>query len=1397
MEAVQRELEPNPRDGANILSQIFLIWTAKIFKVGYRKVLDVTDLFRPLHSDQSDVLGDRLEANWYAQQKNKKPSLLKAVFKTFWKDLAIMAVLAAIADFGVRLFQPLVLGQLLSFFRLDVEVKDPDARFYWGGTLVFLSAVGSITFNHYTMIAFHTGMRIRVAVCSLIYRKALRLSRTALGQTAPGKVVNLLSNDVSRFDLVSIFVNAMWSAPLLTIIIAVMLYLEIGYSGLIGMIVIAFVVFLQSYTGKLSSKFRYQTAIRTDERVRFMDEIISGIQVIKMYAWEKPFARIISFARQVELKVVRKNTHVRALYMTFNLFTTRAAIFITIMTLVLSGGDVSATKVFVVTSYYNILSGIMSQMFVRGVAEMAEAFVSFKRLQTFLDYEEKEVNKKDFLNQFGMNGDAGDKVKENGVETLGKGIALQLKHATAKWSAPDPNSNKHSYETKKKTKQSKKLKKLAKKNGNTPAPEADHNDRLTLDDVSIDFKKGKLIGIIGAVGSGKSSLLQVILEELPLKTGSATCPGKISYACQEPWVFSGTVRQNILFGQEMEKIRYDSVVKACALIKDFEQFPEGDMTVIGDKGASLSGGQKARINLARAVYRQADVYLLDDPLSAVDAHVGRHLFEQVIGPTGRLARRHVTRVLVTHQIHFLKEADWIVVLNDGKIEMQGTPGDLSKSDNDFAQLLEQDVSDEEDEEEKETDDQTMISSSRRSSTKSVSASRNTLSGKEAADGEKGKDNHKEQAHQMEATSKGVVKGSISWNYIKAGGSIVLPFVVVVLYALTQMFASFTDWWVSFFTEQEEMRTYYSSNNISVEITSPFNENFDQVKNITKMVEVFNSTLNMTLTEAEEETVGYLVSTDFLIAVHGTIVVLIFLIGILRSIGFFTMAVRASQKMHDGMFSSLIRAPMRFFDTNPSGRILNRFSKDMGAVDELLPKAILDAGQIILNMIGAIIVTTTVQPIFLILVCVLGVIFWFIRKVYLKTSKNLKRLDGITRSPVFTHLAASLNGLSTIRAYGAQTGLIKEFDAHQDIHTASYYMYISTSTAFGLSLDIVCLVFLCCVTFYFLIADDGAMGGQVGLAITQTMSITGLLQWGIRQSAEVANQLMAVERVLEYRDLEQEKQPMKLAPITKDWPTAGKIEFRQVVYRYYEGAEAVLKGLNFVIYPKEKIGIVGRTGAGKSSLIGAIFRLAKVEGDILIDGVNSATISLENLRSHVSIIPQDPVLFSGTIRRNLDPFEEYPDSALWQALEAVELKDIASGSLGLQGMVATGGGNFSVGQRQLVCLARAILRNNKILVLDEATANVDPHTDSLIQKTIRERFADCTVLTIAHRLHTIMDSDRILVMNFGLVEEFDIAHTLLQKPNGLLRDMVMTTGPQESERLIEMAKEKYESMAKIM
>ncbi|XP_055306698.1 ATP-binding cassette sub-family C member 4-like [Sitodiplosis mosellana] len=1359
MESTQRKLPPNPREKTNFLSVCLFAWTIPLFKKGYRKVLQLDDIFQPLKDDRSELLGDRLEVNWKKQQaKSKRPSLIKALIATLWREYALLSFVCTFNDIVLRLGQPLLLGQLLLYFRKDSTMTYEDALMYACG-IVILNALNTILVNQFVMIAFHNGMKVRVAVCSLIYRKALRLSQTALGETAPGKVVNLLSNDVNRFDWVTVFLNSMWTAPLLTLIVGALLWAEIGYAGMIGIVIVFIVVPIQSYTGKLSSIYRLQTALRTDERVRFMDEVISGVQVIKMYAWEKPFTKLINYARQMELKIVRKSSYVRALYMTFMLFTTRMAIFCTMLAITVLYGshEITAAKVFVISSYFGIIAHTMSQMFVRGVAEIAEVLVALKRLQNFLELDEKKTQSI-CAEKNGRNGHVGEKVEFEKIfeveadHVAPNNVSVSIKNGTASWTMPAVANPLQ--------KGTSKLHKVA-----PQASDLAPWKPPTLTNINVDFPEGKLIGIIGQVGAGKSSFLQALLRELPLETGSISINGSISYASQEPWVFAGSVRQNILFGQDYDRDRYDAVIKTCALVKDFEQFENGDRTIVGDRGASLSGGQKARLNLARSCYRKADIYLMDDPLSAVDAHVGTHIFNKCIGPKGRLARLNATRILVTHQVHFLKEADWLVILKDGQIEVQGTPADLAKSGVDFAKLVGTNETDIE-----ENPDKFGRQMSRKSSTRSASSS--SLNGStDGSEIDEEEDEGQTQGFELEASSKGKVHGSIAGNYFKAGAHWSILFLLGISFLIVQFLASAADYWVAIWTRQEEMRVYQREHN-----STQSNE--------------FDVSDNTVTTPPDTADLSYTLTTEICIYVHGAIMAALFLFAITRSISFYSICVRASQNLHNAMFNGLISTTMRFFDTNPSGRILNRFSKDIGATDEFLPKAMLDATQVILAMFGSIIVAATVNIYFLVPVFVMGFVFIFIRKIYLKTSKNIKRLEGIAKSPVFTHLAATLSGLSTVRAYNAEQILKQEFDNHQNTHSACWYMFAATSSAFGLSLDFMCLIFISCIIFYYMLYDTNISGAEIGLAITQAMSLTGMMQWGIRQSAEISNQLMSVERVLEYRDLEPEKQPKKPRQIADDFPSRGYIEFRNVFYRYFAEAEPVLRGLSFVINPREKIGIVGRTGAGKSSLIGAIFRLACIEGEVLIDDVDTSTLLLKDLRKRVAIIPQDPVLFSGTLRRNLDPFEEYPDDDIWSALEKVELKDVASGPLGLHSAVMAHGSNYSVGQRQLLCLARAILRKNRILVLDEATANVDPQTDLLIQQTIREKFAECTVLTVAHRLHTIIDSDRVLVMDTGYAAEFDEPHKLLQNQTGIFYGMVKALGPQEFNRLSKVAREKF-------
>ncbi|XP_022904684.2 ATP-binding cassette sub-family C member 4-like isoform X1 [Onthophagus taurus] len=1308
MDITKETYNPNPREKANCLSVLLFTYTIGMFKKGYSKTLETEDLYSPLSSDKSQTLGDRLERKWLKhldsiKKVSKKPSLLKVLVATFWPEYLYLGFLLVIMDLGLRLAQPMLLGNLLDYFRPDTTTTKNQALIY-AGAVVLSNAGSALLINQYIMGAFHYGMKVRAACCALIYRKALRLSNSALGQTASGQIVNLLSNDVSRFDIVSVFIHHMWVAPTSAIIVTYFLWVEAGVAGIIGIIPVFLVVPLQSYTGKLSSRFRRQTAYKTDERVRLMDEIISGVQVIKMYAWELPFANLIKHARKMELKIITKLSYVRGLFMTFNLFTTRVALFCTLITMVLLYDQkITAAKVFVVMSYYNIMSQTMSAMFVRGISEMAELFVSIKRLQNFL-----------------LNAEFIDATKStNTSSSSNNNTAIDLKNLTASWS---PESSKHA-----------------------------------LSNLNLCVEKGSLIGVIGPVGSGKSSLLHSMLGELHVVSGNIMINGTISYASQEPWVFAATIRQNIVFGQKYDRHRYNDVVRVCALEKDFKQFPDGDLTIVGDRGASLSGGQKARINLARAIYRDADIYLLDDPLSAVDVHVAKHLYQDCIN--GYLKNK--TRILVTHQVNRLKDVT-IVILDDGNIVAQGSFQELANTDLHYAKILTQDpeslLSDEEKLKEKEKLVES-VNIHRKTSTRSKTLSLSSAASESSIvdslmQEEEDKINAKDY---QEDTSRGKVKGSLGLHYLLAGGNICFVTFVAILYILAQAAASGVDFFVGYWVNIEEIRS--------------------------------GKQLNLTTTNVEAS--NMLISTYMCIYIYAGLVIGLFVIALTRSMLFYKLAMLASQKLHDNMFMSVIYTSMRFFDLNPSGRILNRFSKDIGSVDELLPKVILDAAQIILLMFGSLVLVAIVNYMFLIPVAVIAVVFMFLRVVFLRSSKNIKRLEGMMRSPVFTHLNATLQGLTTIRSNGAQDTLRYEFDKHQDLHTSAWFMYISASSAFGFYLDCLCFLFTALVTFSFLTLAEGLYGGDVGLAITQATALTGLVQWGMRQSAEVANQLMSVERLLEYSSLPEEQQPMVPRKPPLEWPDDGKLVFNDMGLRYSDDSPLVLRNLDIVVEPKEKVGIVGRTGAGKSSLIAALFRLASIEGEIHIDNINTAELNLQLLRSKISIIPQDPVLFSGTLRYNLDPFEEYSDQILYKALNEVELKDPENIINKLENRVMDRGKNYSVGQRQLICLARAIVRKNKILMLDEATANVDPQTDAVIQKTIRQKFADCTVLTVAHRLDTIMDSDKVLVMESGRMVEYDHPYKLLQIPDGKFHKMVAQAGKAQKSKLEKVARNSYD------
>uniref|UniRef100_A0A3B4WDB0 ATP binding cassette subfamily C member 4 (PEL blood group) n=1 Tax=Seriola lalandi dorsalis TaxID=1841481 RepID=A0A3B4WDB0_SERLL len=1088
-----------------------------------------------------------------------------------------------------------------------------------------------------------------------IFIEALYLNSTALAKTTTGQIVNLLSNDVNKFDEVTLYLHFLWIGPLQAATVILLLMYAIGPSCLAGMAVFFILMPIQTMFGRLFSTLRAETAVLTDERIRTMNEVITGIRVIKMYGWEKPFAALVDEIRRMEISRIMKSSYLRGLNMASFFVASKIIIFITVCVYVLTGNELSASRVFMAVSLYGAVRLTITLFFPFAIEKVSETLISIRRIKNFLLLDEVAPHH------------LGLPVVEK------KECMVKIQDLICYWDKM------------------------------LEAP--------TLQNVSFTVRPEQLLAVIGPVGAGKSSLLSAILGELSQESGVVKVKGELTYTSQQPWILPGTIRSNILFGKELNPQKYDRVLRACALKRDMDLLPGGDLAMVGDRGANLSGGQKARISLARAVYQDADIYLLDDPLSAVDAEVGRHLFEECI--CGLLRKK--PRILVTHQLQYLKAADQIIVLKEGQLVAQGTYNQLQGSGLDFTSLLKEDDGQEEERQGTTPIPGTVsrfphtLSDNSMSSMSSLTSSRCSLieGAEPLAVVVTGIDTN-------ERRSEGNVGLRMYVKYFMAGANFLVLFVLILLNALAQ---------VSLFLQL---------------IWFVFSISFGKIQHNVLMDYFFLFLSGLTATSV--------------------------VFGFLRSLLFFNVLVSSAQTLHNSMFNAILRTPVHFFDINPIGRILNRFSKDIGYLDSLLPWTFVDFIQVFLQVIGVIAVAAVIIPWILIPVVPLLVVFLILRCYFLQTSRDIKRLEStILSSPTFLPLSK--------------------------IFTQAWFLFLTTSRWFAVRLDGICSIFVTITAFGCLYLRDGLEPGAVGLALSYAVTLTGMFQWGVRQSAEIENMMTSVERVVEYAELEREAPWETDKKPPHDWPKTGSITFDRVNFSYSASDPLVLKNLTVVFTSREKVGIVGRTGAGKSSLISALFRLAEPEGRIMIDGFLTSAIGLHTLRQKMSIIPQDPVLFTGTMRKNLDPFRQHTDEDLWNALQEVQMKAVVEELPNkLETVLTESGSNFSVGQRQLVCLARAILRKNCILIIDEATANVDPRTDGLIQQTIRDKFQECTVLTIAHRLNTIIDCDRILVLDAGRIQEYDEPYVLLQNQDGLFYQMVQQTGRAEAASLLHTAKQ---------
>ncbi|XP_017479612.1 PREDICTED: multidrug resistance-associated protein 1-like [Rhagoletis zephyria] len=1256
-----------------------------------------------------------------AEKRSVQINVAIVIIKVYWMQLLGIAMLKFVAScltFG----NPVILDFLMTFMS-DTSGSQPTWRGFLFAAMMFVFPLFESVINSqhdYWMNILI--LRIRTCMISMIYNKSLRLSTYGRRNYSTGEIVNIMSVDSQRLTDFLLWANSIWAAPLQFGIAIYLLWQQVGWASMAGLI---FMFILLPFNGWISARIRnnqMKVMKEKDKRTKLMNEILNGMKVLKLYAWENSFKDKIQSLRDYECKELYNIAYLSG----FMFFAFSAAPFLvgllTFALYVLSGNVLDPNKAFVSLSLFNIIRvpmGMLPMLLSMG----AMCLVSIRRLNNYLNSEELD---------------------EDAIRYMpDQECAIRVKDGTFTWH---------------------------------------RNGTASLKDINLEVPHGKLVAMVGSVGSGKSSLLSGVLGDMEKIGGSVNVDGRIAFVPQQAWVQNATLRKNVTFTNAFDEKRYKKVIKACCMEPDINILADGDQTEIGERGINLSGGQKQRISLARAVYADAQIYLLDDPLSAVDAHVGKKLFADVIGNKGLL--RNKTRLLATHRISVLSECDEIIVLKDGGISERGTMDQLIEEKGDFAEFLAEYLVENMDNSGDDSEDNELMKSlaekvkpilerseslrskgsltrsdsvrsslgrpaggiARQQSQTSVRRRRESSSAKEASKemskeqqlkkkggpgeekvGGKGKGKGAGKLITEESAATGSVKLKVYIKYFQTVGTAITALIIGSM-VVSNVFQIFSSLWLSSWS----------------------NDGLDPVK--ANDTDLRNWRLGGYAGFGAGEIVASLFST------------------IVLNIA----CIRASKLLHNEMLACIMFAPMAFFDTTPIGRILNRFTKDVDVADSSMVFNLRMGIMQFFRTIVAFLMISLEAPIILAAIAPIIILYYIIQRVYIASSRQLKRIESTTRSPIYNHFAETVNGASSIRAYGVQERFIADSNNRIDHNNTCFYASITASRWLSIRLEFFGYTIVFLAAIFAVLSRGTVTPGMAGLAISYSLNITGVLGMFVRAATDLETNIVSIERLIEYSEVESEAAYYReeKRPPSGKWPKAGEIKFEKYSTRYRPGLDLVVKDVNFSIRSQEKVGIVGRTGAGKSSLTLALFRIIEPSGGkIVIDEVDVGQLGLYDLRSRITIIPQDPVLFTGSLRMNLDPFEVYSDEEIWRSLELAHLKDfVQSVENQLLYKITEGGENLSVGQRQLVCLARALLRKSKILVLDEATAAVDMETDGLIQETIRAEFADCTIVTIAHRLNTVIDYDRILVLDQGRVIEYDTPSSLLAKKTSTFYSM---------------------------
>ncbi|RVD86189.1 uncharacterized protein DFL_004478 [Arthrobotrys flagrans] len=1143
-------------------------------------------------------------------------------------------------------------------------------------------------------------------------------------------VVNLIAVDSVRVSDFGCWSFIFYEAALSIGIGFAFLWQILGWQSICsGLVLYVILTPLNQFIAKIYLEASDKVMKVRDRKLAVVSEALQGIRQIKFAALEDQWQKRIEDVRKDEMNQVWRTVIANTWLMACWIFGPVFLAAICLGTYAVIYGSLSPAVAFTALAIFHELEFAMS-IVPELIGDMMDAKVSAERIQKHLDSAEKE----DYIK-------SSDKIA--------------FTDATIAWASDSDEKE---------------------------------EDRFVIRDINVNFPVGELSLITGATGSGKSLMLAALLGEADLLTGSLEMPrplpkalrydskanadcwvlaGSAAYVSQIPWIENATIKDNILFGLPFDERRYAEVLRVCSLKKDMEMLEDGDMTAIGEQGINLSGGQKWRISLARAVYSRAGILIFDDIFSAVDAHVGKEIFKNCL--TGEIMKGR-TRILVTHHVQLcLPKTEYIVELKDGQVERAASVTDLKRTGS-LTKIIEQE--DEAQKHDKDTNEELAI--------EVIAESSNQANGNGNGTTVAAKEPKKPRTFvEKEAREKGAIRFSVYRKYIQSSGGIPFWTVSIGFFVVSQALSLGQQWWVKLWTGSEATAAA-----VHLQTTDSFTHHVSR-----QFFKVMT----------EEKSLTYWLSFYILIC---------FFSGLFATLKYFIVALgsyRASINLFNNMTHAVLRAPTRWFDTTPVGRILNRFSADFTKIDSNLANHIAFFGYSVLSLVGIVIAAAFITPIMLICAIILFGVGLALALYYLKTARDIKRIESVNKSPIFELFGSVLLGVGTIRAFGEGETYIEKMDKRIDTYAEATYYTNLANRWMGIRMTYLGAVFSTIVGGLVVTLPD-MDAALAGFAMSFAMEYTFAMIWALRRYADLELDFNAAERVIEYSVIETEDQSGATPPAA--WPHEGKVEVKDLIVAYAEDLDPVLKGITFDVKPRERVGVVGRTGAGKSSLTLAIFRFLRArEGSIVIDGLDISKITLKDLRSRIAIIPQDPVLFSGSIRSNLDPFDEHTDEECRNALARVNLVNTSStapsgtatpippgsttpgaastSSAGnkntnifssLDSKVSEGGLNLSQGQRQLLCLARVILTGASILVMDEATSSIDHETDAKIQEAIRE--TNYTVITIAHRLNTIMDYDRVLVLEGGRVVEFDSPKELLGVEGGVFRGMCEQTGQVE-------------------